>query len=381
MKDKLASAIPGWKNIPISNKYPIGVIIGEGIGPEIIPVCVDILGVIERITGTVLKLSYGGPVGKKAFELTGEALSNEVIEWAENIFSAGGAILCGPVGGRFVYEMRSRFGLFCKFTPIKPIDALSDFSILNQAKAKDIDMIMVRENLGGIYYGVGHHDKDEEGRNRISYSFSYNEIEVERILTVAVNLACKRSGRITLVIKSYGLPDISKLWTEIFHDVTTSTKLDTQIMEIDNAVYQIIADPTQFDVIVSSNMFGDILADNASLLLGARGLSYSGNFGARGMATYQTGHGAAYDIAGKNQANPIGQIFSLAMMLKESFGLIDIAHTIIKSTCQVLRKNNRTFDIGTEQHTILSTSDIGKLIIEQLEKNLSESSFRATATG
>jgi 3-isopropylmalate dehydrogenase len=373
---KLVDSLPdrdrsGAQFLTVPQELNIGVLMGEGVGPEIISACVRVLSAIEHNTSLNLNIRYGGLIGRDAKEAFGKALSDEVIAWSKQLFNENGAILCGPAGSRFVYEMRSEFDLYCKFTPVKPHPALCDIGVIKPAALENADLILVRENAGGDYFGESIWETDEYGRNRVKHSFAYFADEVHRIIDVAIRLARQRRGKLCLVIKSDGIPGVSKLWADIFNEQIHDTGLDTSIFEIDNAVYQIIAAADRFDVIVSPNMFGDILADNAALLLGSRGLSYSGNFGANGVATYQTGHGAAYDLAGKNVANPIGQIFSLAMMFRESFGLPGIASVIEESVNEVLSSGIRTQDIAAPGATIAGTNEMGERIAAAVEVRLS----------
>jgi 3-isopropylmalate dehydrogenase len=372
---RLVLSLPDWPDkyhhISVSpDKINIGVLTGEGIGPEIISASLRVLSAIEHCTSLKFDIRYGGLIGKTAKEAFGKSLSREVIAWTESLFNEGGTILCGPASSRFVYEMRSEFDLFCKFTPVHPQAALRDAGVLKSTALENVDLVLVRENAGGDYFGESIRETDKRGRSRVKHSFSYYADEVHRIVDVAIRLARQRRGRLCLVIKSDGIPGISKLWADIFTEQVLGKELDISILEIDNAVYQIIAAAEKFDVIVSPNMFGDILADNASLLLGTRGLSYSGNFGASGFATYQTGHGAAYDIAGRNIANPIGQILSMAMMFRESFGLHNIATTIEESVSEVLSSGIRTQDIAAPGATIVGTDEMGERIAAAVEARL-----------
>jgi len=373
---RLTHSLPDWpdKNQHTSaspDKINIGILTGEGIGPEVIPACVRVLSAIEHSTSLCFDIRYGGLIGRNAKETSGKALSPEVINWSKEIFNENGAILCGPAGSRFVYEMRSEFDLFCKFTPVRPHPALRDAGVIKSAALENVDLMLVRENASGDYFGESKWETDQQGRDRVKHSFAYFADEVHRIIEVAIKLAKQRRGRLCLVIKSDGIPGVSKLWTDIYTEHVHDTGLDTSILEIDNAVYQIIAAADKFDVIVSPNMFGDILADNASLLLGTRGLSYSGNFGASEVATYQTGHGAAYGLAGQNVANPIGQILSMAMMFRESFGLSSIASVIEESISQILCSGIRTPDIAVPGATIAGTDEMGERIAEVVETRLS----------
>ena len=193
---------------------------------------------------------------------------------------------------------------------------------------------------------------------------------MRHILGVAIRLAAARSGRVHVVLKPGGVPTISDLWRRCATDMAESAGVELFEQEIDNAVYQLIANPGQFDVLVSPNMFGDVLADCGSLLLASRGLSFSGNFNDAGNAVYQTGHGAARDIAGKGIANPIGQIFSLGIMLRESFDwpLADLH--LRQAVRAVLRDGQCTGDIVTPGCEVLGTAGFGEAVMAQLEAQL-----------
>jgi 3-isopropylmalate dehydrogenase len=192
--------------------------------------------------------------------------------------------------------------------------------------------------------------------------------QVERILGVAARLAASRRGRLAVVVKREGVPVVSDLWLECVERLRAAHAIDIEVLDIDNAVYQLIARAERFDVIVSSNMFGDVLADCGALLLGSRGLSYSGNFGEAGRAVYQTGHGAAYDIAGSGRANPAGQILSAAMMLEESFGWPEGARCVRESLAAVLARGIRTEDVAGSGHRVVGTREFGAAVCEAVRR-------------
>jgi 3-isopropylmalate dehydrogenase len=168
------------------------------------------------------------------------------------------------------------------------------------------------------------------------------------------------------------VPAISSLWEKVLGELPEARGIQSKILEVDNAGYQLIAAAREFDVVVSPNMFGDILADFGSLLLGSRGMSFSGNFGPAGRAVYQTAHGAAHDLTGTDRANPVGQIFSLAMLLRESFALEGMADAIENAIEQVVRDGWRTADIATSGSRIVGTRKMGDLIVRKLEEHLLE---------
>jgi 3-isopropylmalate dehydrogenase len=186
-----------------------------------------------------------------------------------------------------------------------------------------------------------------------------------------------RQGKLRVVLKPGGIPAISKLWQSKLQELAQGSGLKPEVLEVDNAIYQVIANAQQFDVLVAPNAFGDILSDGASLLLGSRGLSYSGNFGTAGHAVYQTGHGAAHDLAGSNRANPIGQILSLAMMLRESFGHYEAAESIEAAIEETLQGGWRTADIAETGSKVIGTKEMGARIAQQLQVALESRTARA----
>ena len=178
----LCEVISGWTSPPVEKtRGTIGVLPGEGIGPEIIEVCLNVLDAVTQGTSVQFEIEKGGDIGLPAREKTGQVLTGEVVSFVESIFSAGGAVLCGPGGGRFVYELRSEFDLFCKVTPIRPLPPLLDVGVVKTDKLNDVDILIVRENAGGIYFGRWEETQERDGV-RASHSFEYRENEVERTL-------------------------------------------------------------------------------------------------------------------------------------------------------------------------------------------------------
>jgi len=233
------------------------------------------------------------------------------------------------------------------------------------------DIIAVRENMGGIYQGEWNED-GEPGNRIASHSFAYREADVRRIMGVALDLAATRRGQVHVVLKLGGIPSISSLWRSCAQDMARTKGIALGELEIDNAVYQLIADPGQFDVIVSPNMFGDVLADCGALLLASRGLSFSGNFNDLGHAVYQTGHGAARDIAGQDIANPIGQILSLGMMLRESFCWPEADAALRHAVRATLRHGIATSDLDMPGTRIVGTGEFGDAVAANLSASLAD---------
>lgn len=358
----------------------VGVLTGEGIGPEVVSVALKVLEALSAESGRHFEIRMGGIIGTEAKRLHGNGLSEEIVQFCDSIFTDGGALFCGAGGARFVYELRLRFDLFCKFTPLQPITALQDTGVLRPERLNGADIIAVRENVGGLYCGQWQRETDDSGCLIASQKFSYRQDHVKRILGVAGRLAALRSGRLCVVLKPEGVPAISDLWRETLEDIQKTASLDfAEIMEIDNAVYQLVADPRRFDVIVSPNMFGDVLADCGALLLGSRGMSYSGNFTEDGKSVYQTGHGAAHDLAGRGIANPVGQIMALAMMLEETFLWPEGASAIRDAVAVTLAEGYRTVDIAAPGSRIVGTRELGERICDALQIVMERSDAPSTA--
>ena len=349
--------------------HHIGVLLGEGVGAEVVPVAMRLLDMLADQSGRQFQFHQGGLIGLPAKAQYGTSLSDEVTGFAEDLFALGGAMFCGPGGDRFVYELRRRFNLYCKFTPLEPLPELRAAGSVRPEIAAATDIVAVRENMGGIYQGVWE-EEGEAGSRVARHRFEYHEADVRRIMGVALRLAATRRGHVHIVLKPGGIPSISSLWRACAEEMARDAGIALGELEIDNAVYQLIADPGQFDVLVSPNMFGDVLADCGSLLLASRGLSYSGNFNDLGHAVYQTGHGAARDIAGQDVANPIGQIFALGMMLRESFCWPEADAALRAAVRETLRSGIATSDLVMSGHRIVGTAEFGNAVAASLERLL-----------
>lgn len=363
----LTHAVVGWPAGAAPCRNPvIGVLPGEGIGPEVMNAALRVLEAAGARESFSYSLRTGGKIGNESIRACGKALSDEVVEFCEAIFAEGGAILAGPGGGRFVYDVRVRFGLYCKLSPIWPSPSLDDTGVIRHRARTGIDLVIVRENMAGLYLGRWSTRTDPAVGDIATHEFEYREDQVARVIDVGVALAKARRGKLCVVLKESGMPSMSKLWLETLEERSAGHGLDTRVLEIDNAVYQVIADAANLDVVVASNMLGDIVGDCAALLLTSRGMSFSGNFGAPGVAVYQTAHGAAYDLLGAGTANPIGQIYSVSMMLRESFGLVAAAEAIEAAVERVLAKGWRTPDIASPSCQIIGTREMGERIADAL---------------
>jgi 3-isopropylmalate dehydrogenase len=348
----LAQCLPGWQPRSERSVNVVGVVPGEGIGPEVVDAAVSVLDAVTRRSGLRLDVRRGA---------SGHDIE-ECVDFCRSIFAAGGAVLCGPMGGRFVYDLRAAFDLYCKLVPLRPLPALADVSIVRRERLTGVDVVIVRENVGGLYFG-------ESGRRlggRVAYQYvSYSADQVVRIIEVAARLARQRRGQLSVVVKTGGVPEISALWREAAQTVASTHAVDLEVIEADNASFQLVAAPSRFDVVVAPNLFGDLLADAATVLLGSRGMSFSANFGPEGRAVYQTGHGAAHDLAGTQRANPVAQILSAAMLLRESLALVREAARIETAVENVLAAGVRTPDIAGPGSRVVGTRELADCIARE----------------
>lgn len=337
-----------------------GVIAGEGIGREVTDVALSVLEAVNRTTSRPVHLVEGPTLSRS---VSGElALSDELCNWYLQCRAAGLPVLHGPAGGRYVYDLRAAFNLFVKLTPVRAAPELSDASLLRPERVAGTDLLLVRDNSAGLYQG--RFGSSDDGRSSF-HSFSYTRDQIAAVMAVAVRVAEARSGRLVLVTKPGGIPTVSELW-RIVAEETNANRVELSVLEIDNACYQLGSAPSQFDVLVSPNMFGDVLGDTASIALGSRGLSYSANFGADGFGVYQTAHGAAYDLADRNIANPIAHVSALAWLLESSLGRPQLAARIRAALTAVLAGGMRTADIAAANSTVLSTAQFGRHVADAI---------------
>lgn len=341
----------------------IGVLAGSGIGPKVIGAALTVLAAVEQATGICFEIRHGGPIGAEAEARLGQSLPDSVAEFCAQVFQQGGAILSGPGGGRYVYDLRRRFDLFCKFVPIQPWPELAQAGRLAPHHLRGVDILLVRDNAAGVYQGRWQ-DRVVGGCRIAEHSFSYSEAQVRRIIEVAARAASRRRGRLHVVVKNGGVPSISALWTEIGLDLAHQYRVEATLMNADLAAYELIQRPAQFDVMVAPNLLGDILADVGGVLLGSRGVTFSGNFDGNGRAVYQANHGCAYDLAGTDVANPAGQILSLAMLLRESFGLEEGAALVEKALASAWRQGWRTADLAESGCQVVGTRAMTDRLVE-----------------
>ena len=320
---------------------------------------------MEKALDLKFEVRYGGMIGEEAVAHSGRWLPEDTAEFCAEIFHGGGAILSGPGGGRYVYDLRRRFDLFCKFVPVRPAPELARAGKMRPQHLRDVDLLIVRDNTGGIYQGEWGDRATDQGRVA-EHSFSYSEAEVHRLIEVAARAAAGRRGRLHVIVKEGGIPTVSALWRDVGGAVAHRHGIKAGFMNVDLAAYELIQNPARFDVIAAPNLFGDVLADVAGVLVSSRGVTFSGNFNAHGHGVYQTNHGCAHDLAETGTANPAGQILSLAMLLRESFGLEKAARLIEKSLAEAWRQGWRTADLTEPGCKILGTEDMARRVARQI---------------
>jgi 3-isopropylmalate dehydrogenase len=324
----------------------IGALPGEGIGPEVVGAALETLRHLEEAGGRPVAVEFGGAIGKTAEREAGAALSEDVVSFCDRVLRRGGAILSGPGGGRYVYDLRSRLELFIKVSPIQARLGLAEASPLRPQSLDDVDLLIVRENLGGIYQGSSDLATSPDGGSLVEHRFSYSESTVRRFLAAAARLAGSRRGELTVVVKDSGIPRMSELWRDVAREVCGDQGIEVSFVDVDLMAYRLVERPRAFDVVAAPNLFGDILGDLAAALLGSRALSFGASYDTHGAGVYQTNHGAAYDIAGSGSANPVGQILSLAAMLRESLGHGREAWALEQGVRRAWSEGGMTGDMG-----------------------------------
>jgi 3-isopropylmalate dehydrogenase len=345
--------------------FLIGVLEGAGIGPQVIGAALHVLKAAGQVLDLKFEIRNGGLIGEDAIAEYGKWLPEDTVDFCADIFHRGGAILNGPAGGRYVYDLRRRFDLFCKFVPVQPWPELARAGKIAPQFLKDVDMLIVRDNTGGVYQGQWGDRATDKGRVA-EHSFSYSEHEVHRLVEVAARAAAHRRGNLHVIVKYGGVPTVTALWRDIGSAVAKHHGIEAGFMNIDLAAYELIQNPARFDVIVAPNLFGDIIADICGVLVSSRGVTFSGNFDPEGRGVFQTNHGCAHDLAGRDVANPGGQILSLAMLLRESFGLDEAALLIEKALIETWRAGWRTADIAEPGCQIVGTKVMAEKVVEQV---------------
>ena len=347
-------------------RYNIAVIKGDGVGPEIIDAAIEVLEAVS--VNEDFELEYEEYLmGGIAYDLTGNPLPDKTIKGCKN----SDAILFGAIGGSKwdklprnlrpesgLLKLRQELGVFANLRPTMVYDQLTDASTLKKEVVKGVNLMVVRELTGGIYFGQPRVNATDKAFN----TMVYERYEVERIAKVAFDMAMKRDKRVCSVDKANVL-EVSQFWKDIVIDISKNyLEVELTHMYVDNAAMQLVKNPKQFDVILTSNLFGDILSDEASMISGSIGLLPSASIGGK-TGLYEPIHGSAPDIAGQGVANPIATIASAAMMLRYELGESKAATKIENAIVKSLEMGFRTKDLSQfDAKEVCSTTEIGSII-------------------
>jgi len=355
----------------------IGLLRGEGVGPEIIAAALDVLDAVAKPANLKLEICE---IGREAKQRSGNSLPQVLIAFCQEIFARGGAVLHGPCAGRFVYDLRKEFDLFFKISPLQAALGVPHASRLKPDATRRVDILITRENTGGVYQGRWGEENDPSRGHLAWHSFSYSEEQARRFLRASAQLSAQRRGDLVVVWKEAGLPSISALWRSVAEQAAKAAGVCFRMIDLDVMAYWLIQEPQAFDVVAAPNLVGDILADLGAVLLGSRGVSFSGNFNAAGNAAYQTNHGSAHDLSGTDRANPGGQIFALAMMLRESFGLLREAAAIEAAVRSVWSEGWRTEEVAMPGSNIVGTREMGYRVAERAAEILESGQRQASVS-
>lgn len=354
--------------------YKIALLPGDGIGPEIVPQAVRVLNALGEKYNQEFQFETA-LIGGAAYDATGHPLPEETLELCRR----SDAIFLGAVGGPkwdslepnlrpergALLPLRKALGLYANLRPATVNPALADASTLKEEIVSGLDILIIRELTGGLYFGQKHRENLPEGGQKAVETLEYSTAEVERVARLGFEMARKRNNRLMSVDKANVL-ESSRLWREVVEELAKEyPDVELSHMYVDNAAMQLVRNPKQFDVMVTENMFGDILTDLTSQLTGSIGMLPSASIGGE-VALYEPIHGSAPDIAGQNLANPIATILSAAMMLRVSFGLEQEAAAIEFAVNRVLEQGFRTGDIMQPGMTKLGTVEMTDAIIKEL---------------
>lgn len=357
-------------------EYNIAVLKGDGIGPDIVDQAMKVMDKVGDKYGHTFNYTEA-LIGGAAMDAVGKSLPDETVQ----VCKASDSVLLGAVGGpkwdttgsgdrpeKALLGIRAELGLFANIRPAKMFNELKAACPLKDEIIGDdgIDIVCVRELTGGIYFGDRGEGVDPElGKYRYD-TMKYTEKEVERIAVNAFEIAMKRDKKVTSVDKANVL-DNSKLWRDVIEEVAKNyPEVEVDHLYVDNAAMQLVINPKQFDVIVTGNMFGDILSDEASMITGSIGMLPSASLSESKLGMYEPIHGSAPDIAGQDKANPMATVLSVAMMLRYAFDLETEADAVEAAVQSVLSEGYRTGDIMSDGCTMVGTEAMGDLICERL---------------
>ncbi|WP_322923075.1 3-isopropylmalate dehydrogenase [Paenibacillus campi] len=360
----------------MSETKKIAVIPGDGIGPEVVTEAEKVLRRAEELYGYAFETEHA-LFGGIAIDEKGTPLPEETLTVCKN----ADAVLLGAVGGpkwdsnpkelrpeTGLLGIRKELGLFSNLRPAVVFDCLKEASTLKPEVLEGTDLIVVRELTGGIYFGEKFRRQTEHGEEAVD-TCAYNVAEVERIVRQAFEIARGRRKKLASVDKANVL-ETSRLWRETVNRIAPDfPDVELEHVLVDNCAMQLLRRPASFDVIVTENMFGDILSDEAAMLTGSIGMLASASLGEGSFGLYEPVHGSAPDIAGQGLANPIATILSLALMFRTTFGYTEAADAIEAAVAKVLDEGHRTADIAVDKSKALSTSQMGDLIVAAIQKS------------
>lgn len=357
--------------------YKVAVLPGDGIGPEVMGQGTHVLKQVAQLYGFAVELEQG-IVGGASIDAHGKPLTDSVLKLAKE----SDAVLLGAMGGpkwdgldysvrpeRALLALRQELGLFANLRPVKLFSALASASTLKREVVEGTDLLVVRELTGGIYFGQPKGvTKLPDGTERGVNTEVYTTPEIERIAHVAFQAALKRRKKVTSVDKANVL-EVTELWRKVvtrIHKDEGYAGVQLEHILVDNCAMQLIRNPKQFDVMVTTNMFGDILSDEAAMLTGSIGMLPSASLGGK-VGMYEPVHGTAPDIAGQDKANPLATILSVAMMLRHSLDQAAAADQIEKAVEDVLNEGYRTADIQEAGCKLVGCKQMGQLVREKIE--------------
>ncbi len=363
----------------MTKSFRVAVLPGDGIGPEVVREAVGLLGRLGELTRISFQIEEG-IFGGAAYEQAGDPLPEETLRLCQE----ADAVLMGSVGGprwdhlprekrpeSGLLRLRKSLDLYANLRPAVVFESMSQASTLKPEVAKGVDLLVVRELTGGIYFGEKACTVTADGE-RASDQLVYYDWEIERIVRKAFELAMLRRKKVTSVDKANVL-ESSRLWRRVVERLAKDyPEVEVEHMLVDNCAMQLVYRPLQFDVIVTENMFGDILSDEAAMLTGSIGMLPSASLGKGQFGLYEPVHGSAPDIAGKGVANPIATILSMAMMLKYSFGCLKEAELVEIAVERTLQEGARTADIAGKGEAVLGTREMAERIRAHLEQLAAE---------
>lgn len=358
--------------------YKIGVLPGDGIGPEITVQAVRVLQAVGSRFGHDFAFTEG-LIGGAAYDAVGHPLPPETLDLCHN----SDAILLGAVGGSqwdhlpahlrpevgALLPLRKELGLYANLRPAKVFPALVDASTLKPEVVSGLDILVVRELTGGLYFGKKSKEPLPGGGYRVIDTLEYTTPEIERIARLAFQMAAKRRKKVTSVDKANVL-ESSRYWREVVTAIGAEyPDVELEHYYVDNCAMQLVKNPGQFDVLVTENMFGDILSDQASMLTGSLGMLASASIGGD-IGLYEPSHGSAPKYTGMQRANPIATILSGAMLLRFSLNLTEEADSIERAVTKVLDLGYRTADLMENDKQLVNTIQMGDRIVEQIENGI-----------